>query len=40
LAALALKPRIGRQIIDACAAPGMKTFLLAALTNGENDLKR
>ncbi|ODM95192.1 putative 28S rRNA (cytosine-C(5))-methyltransferase [Orchesella cincta] len=38
LAALALKPRMGRQIIDACAAPGMKTSLLAALTNGENPI--
>ncbi|CAL8094582.1 unnamed protein product [Orchesella dallaii] len=38
LAALALKPRSGRQIIDACAAPGMKTSLLAALTEGENPI--
>lgn len=38
LAALALKPRKGREIVDACAAPGMKTSLLAAITNNESHI--
>ena len=28
---MALKPRLGRGILDACAAPGMKTTFLASI---------
>ncbi|XP_065579526.1 28S rRNA (cytosine-C(5))-methyltransferase-like isoform X2 [Artemia franciscana] len=35
LSAVALNPKRGSQVIDACAAPGMKTTLLAALMENE-----
>jgi putative methyltransferase len=35
---MALKPRVGRVILDACAAPGMKTSLLAAITKNEGSI--
>ena len=35
---MALKPRLGRSVIDACAAPGMKTTLLASMLGESGDI--
>ncbi|CAG7822388.1 unnamed protein product [Allacma fusca] len=36
LAAMALKPRTGRCVLDACAAPGMKTTFLSSLAGTDS----